>query len=98
MMPSELAMRVSLSQATVTGIIDRLSSRKLVSRRRNPSDKRRVTIRITEAGHDLADSAPSPVNNSIAFGLNAMPPAEIMRIQQTLDMVAQFLEPEDEQE
>ena len=40
----ELAKTVSLGQATVTGIINRLEQRGLVMRRRSEKDKRRVLV------------------------------------------------------
>jgi DNA-binding MarR family transcriptional regulator len=39
--PSAIARAVSLSQATVTSILDRLEAQKLVERRRSESDRRR---------------------------------------------------------
>lgn len=37
--------------ATMTGIIDRLVERGLVERFRQPDDRRKVLVRLTEAGH-----------------------------------------------
>src|SRR5512140_3522668 len=61
MTPSELAKEVSLSQATITGIIDRLAARQLVARERSNYDRRLVTVVITTAGRALIDQAPSPL-------------------------------------
>jgi DNA-binding MarR family transcriptional regulator len=54
-----LAEKVSLSQATVTGIVDRLEARNLVVRSRDEADRRRVIISCTSDGKKLADSVPS---------------------------------------
>ena len=48
--PGQLARSVSLSPATVTGILDRLEGRALVTRRRRHRDKRQVLVQLTEAG------------------------------------------------
>ena len=56
---SELANKVSLSQATITDIVKRLEGRGLLLRERSQNDKRRVTIQLTEAGQNLiAQSLP----------------------------------------
>ena len=47
-----LAVAVSLSQATVTGIMDRLEQRGLVARRRDEEDKRRVLVSVTCSARD----------------------------------------------
>lgn len=56
-----IADKVSLSQATVTTILDRLEHRKLVYRVRSTSDKRKVHAHLTEEGADLLASAPQPL-------------------------------------
>ncbi len=55
----QIAKRVSLSQATVTSIIDRLESKQLAQRLRSREDKRRVTLHITAPGRQILDANPS---------------------------------------
>ena len=47
---NDLGMRVSLDSATLTGILDRLESAKLVERQQNPNDRRAIQIHLTEKG------------------------------------------------
>jgi DNA-binding MarR family transcriptional regulator len=54
----EIARAVSLSQATVTGIVDRMEKRGLVTRRRSNQDKRKIMIRVTSTGNDIIEKAP----------------------------------------
>ena len=54
----EIARAVSLSQATVTGILDRMEKRGLIARQRSDSDKRRIMVRITETGKKILEEAP----------------------------------------
>jgi len=54
-----VAERVSLSQATVTTILDRLEQRGLVYRVRSATDKRKVHAHLTEEGLALIDRAPA---------------------------------------
>jgi len=54
----EIARAVSLSQATVTGILERMEKRGLLARQRSASDKRRIMVRITESGKTVLKEAP----------------------------------------
>ena len=55
----ELTRAIHLSQATVTGILDRLVKRGLVRRHRSDEDRRRVQVWVTdEAKQLLTDSPP----------------------------------------
>ena len=54
----EIAQAVSLSQATVTGILERMEKRGLLARRRSETDKRRIMVRITRNGQQVLDDAP----------------------------------------
>jgi DNA-binding MarR family transcriptional regulator len=54
----EIAQAVSLSQATVTGILERLENRKLLVRQRSEFDKRRVMVRVTKTGEKFLQEAP----------------------------------------
>jgi len=54
----EIARAVSLSQSTVTGILDRLEKRQLINRRRSDDDKRRIMVRITGGGNRILEESP----------------------------------------
>ena len=54
----ELARAVSLSQATVTDVLDRLEKRGLLRRERSAEDKRRVLVSATAQGLDVLKSSP----------------------------------------
>ncbi|MCP5162130.1 MAG: MarR family transcriptional regulator [Hahellaceae bacterium] len=56
-----LAKAVTLSQATVTTIIDRLEARELVKRIRGDEDKRKVFVVLTLKGQAAIASAPTPL-------------------------------------
>lgn len=58
----QLSEAVSLSQATVTTILDRLEDRALIERYRSRIDRRVVHSRLTEAGRDILHEAPPPLH------------------------------------
>lgn len=93
--PTQLAERVALSQATVTGIIDRLVFRQLVVRERSNEDRRVVTVCITHAGKKLIDEAPSPLQESFTEKLAALPTRQQEEIASTLSSVATMMGGED---
>jgi DNA-binding MarR family transcriptional regulator len=54
----EIARSVHLSQATVSGILDRLESRGLLTRTRSHDDRRRVVVSLSAAAEETLRSAP----------------------------------------
>lgn len=55
----EIARAVSLGQATITGILERLEKRDLITRGRSDTDRRKVQLRATQTGERLlADTPP----------------------------------------
>jgi len=89
--PSELAKEAALSQATVTGIVDRLEARGLLERRRDHKDRRRVSIYLTPEGKRLSQAAPTPLQELFAARLAGLPPEEQAYIARTLGQVAQMM-------
>lgn len=67
-----LARRVSLSQATVTGIVERLEKRGLVERARDQTDRRRVLVQCTSRGNRISKSAPSVLQEGFAQELTRL--------------------------
>ncbi len=89
--PSELAREVSLSQATMTGIIDRLAARQLVTRERTSKDRRRVTVRLTDAGHALIEQAPSPLQERFVARLQELEVLEQNAIRASLERIVEMM-------
>lgn len=93
---SKLAKYTLVNPSTITGIIDRLEQKGLVSRERSHADRRVVTIKLTEAGEDLAASAPPPIPSSIAKGLKRLSTEERQHIVRCLATLVAMLEEESE--
>ena len=56
---TEIAKKISLSQATVTTILDRLEQQGFIARKRGQSDKRKVYIEASEKTKDILAGKPS---------------------------------------
>jgi DNA-binding MarR family transcriptional regulator len=55
----ELADAAQCTPATITGIVDVLERKELVTREPNPSDRRSLLATLTAAGRALEESTPS---------------------------------------
>lgn len=93
--PSELAKRVALSQATVTGIVDRLAARQLVTRERSATDRRLVDVSITSAGEALLEQAPSALQETFVERLGELSPTKQQTIRRTLNEIVKMMGGED---
>src|SRR5690606_41570190 len=56
---------MSLSQATVTTIVDRLEARALIARRKASDDKRRVYASLTAEGDRVLANAPTALHTQL---------------------------------
>ena len=90
--PSRLAKEVSVSQPTVTGILDRLAKRGLVQRTRDELDRRRVLLSITDEGKALVAAAPSPLQERFAQHFALLESSEQRSIADVLERVVSMME------
>ena len=91
---SKLSQQVSLSQATVTTIIDRLESRGLVMRHRSAEDKRVVHATLTEEGEAMVLKAPTPLQDVFSQRFAALDEWEQSMIVAALQRVAHMMNAE----
>jgi DNA-binding MarR family transcriptional regulator len=87
-----LAKAVSLSHATVTGIVTRLEKRELVQRREDDEDRRRVLVGVTSAGEALLATAPSPIQESFITEFERLEDWESNLILSSLQRVVAMME------
>lgn len=88
----QLAEEMSLSQATVTTILDRLEKRGLVYRERSKEDKRKVHAYLTEDGASTLKSAPMPLQDQFARQFKDLHDWEQTMIISSLQRVAQMMD------
>ncbi|MDO9080313.1 MAG: MarR family transcriptional regulator [Desulfuromonadales bacterium] len=92
MTPTRLARILYLSASTVVGIVDRLVEKGLLARIRSTEDRRQVQICLTEAGDHLAESAPSPLQETLSDNLKNLPALEQVSITLALDKLVCLME------
>ena len=87
----ELANEISLSQATVTAILDRLEKRQLVTRVRSTEDKRKVHVHLTESAHSTLEKAPIPLQQQFSQQFSELHDWEQTQILSVLQRVATMM-------
>ncbi len=92
---SKLSNEVSLSQATVTTIIDRLESRGLVERHRSDQDKRVVHATLTPSGEEMVQKAPAPLQDMFSKRFAELEDWEKSMIVAALQRVASMMNAEE---
>jgi len=88
----EVARSVHLSQATVTGILDRLEERGAVSRTRSRDDRRRVEVTVTEGGQRALAAAPPLLQEHFVRAFGRLPSWEQTQILSSLQRLVALME------
>ena len=91
----ELATRVSLSQGTVTDILNRLEKRGLISRIRDAKDRRRVLVEATDAALTLLEQSPPLLQESFAQRFSNLHDWEQPQLLASLQRIAAMMDAED---
>lgn len=87
-----ISREIHVSPSTVVGILDRLEEKGLIRRERGREDRRIVFISATEAGLELAEQAPSPLQKTLAEALNELPELEQATITLSLERIVGLVE------
>lgn len=90
----EIAHDISLSQATITTILDRLEARGLVTRQRSDQDKRKVITSLTEDGRTILSNAPMPLQEHFVRQFSSLHQWEQTAIISSLQRVACMMDAE----
>ena len=92
--PKHVAEKVNLSQGTVTIILDRLESRRLIARARSEQDRRSWKLQLTKTGLRLLDKAPAPLQREFLDRFNALQPWEQTQIVSSVQRLAVMMHAE----
>lgn len=87
-----VSRHVSLSQATVTTILDRLEARGLTYRQRSTVDKRKVHAHLTDAGLGVLEGAPTPLQMAFTQRFEKLEDWEQSMITAALQRVADMMD------
>lgn len=87
-----IAREVSLSQATVTTIVDRLEHRELVRRERDQRDRRKVIIQLTPQGRGVLEKSPPILQEQFIERFNQLESWEQTQMLATLQRIAGMMD------
>ena len=90
--PGELAHIVQLHPSTITGILQRLARRRLLIRERDPYDKRRQRLRLSDEGKPFARSAKGTVESAVRRTLARVPARDMRRVREVLSALEETLD------
>lgn len=88
----ELAKASHLSQATITGIVDRLEHRDLIQKRRGRSDRRRILVKLTPAANRMLKNHPELLRAHFADAFKTLPRSEQQGILKSLQRLETLME------
>ncbi len=84
----DLSTNVNLSQPTVTSILDRLEAKQFVKRVRSETDRRRVSLFLTEQGKNALLNAPQPIEDSFVEKFSALKEWEQFQLLSSVERIA----------
>lgn len=87
----KLARTVSLSQATVTNIVERLEQKGLFTRCKDKQDKRKVDVNLTDRGRDILRREPSLLDREFIEMFEKLRDWEKTLILSTLERLADMM-------
>jgi DNA-binding MarR family transcriptional regulator len=88
----DVARRLMVTPAVVTGLIDRLEKRGYVRRIASTGDRRRVHLGLTNAGREAAASSERNLIDEVAAKLNQFSAAELKTLEQGLTLLDRVVE------
>ncbi len=88
---SELARTISLSQGTVTDIIQRLEKKGLIIKTRSSRDKRRVLITLSDKCRHILDLAPPPLQEAFVKSFTQLDEWEQLMILSSMSRIVEMM-------
>ena len=90
--PKAIATRMSVSQATMTALLDKLERKNMVTRKRSERDRRQTDIVITPVGRAAIDDAPDALQQIFVRRFEALEDWEQAQLIASLERVASMLD------
>ena len=88
---TELSAKLSLSNSTVSGIVDRLEKQGMVERERSEQDKRVVYVSISSGFTEMHRNLHKRIEENIENTINKGTPEELTKIFEGLDALRKLL-------
>ena len=94
---TDLALRLSIHQTTCSQLAEKLVARRLIEKRRDAQDQRRVGLSITLAGLHVLEGAPHPIEGVLPAAIGALSAAEKSQLSESLSRLITHLAVSDQE-
>jgi DNA-binding MarR family transcriptional regulator len=91
---TELSRKMHLHVSTVSSILDRLERSGYIARKREDTDRRVVTVHLTDQGKQIAAKGPDPAQGKLIYGLQKFSHQEVMELHDALQKIVRLMEVE----
>lgn len=89
---SDIARQVNLSQGTVTSVLERMAAKGMVDRVRDPDDRRRVRISLSEEGRRRLQASPDLLQESFMQRFGRLEPWEQKMLTAAVERIASMMD------
>ena len=89
--PGQLARRLRVTPAVITGMLDRLEQRGYVRREPDPEDRRRLRLVLTESGQEVGQEVRQALAGDMAAQFESASPAELKELGGALALLERAL-------
>ncbi|WP_300670598.1 MarR family transcriptional regulator [Desulfoluna sp.] len=87
----DLSRNLYVTASNMTGLVDRLEKKALVSRVRKEGDRRVMLIILTPSGLELAQVLPDPLESKLISGLGHMPVDQVKQLNEAMDQILRLI-------
>ncbi len=89
---TELSRMLYMTPSNITGIIDRMEKKGLVTRIRQPGDRRVVLLQLTEKGAGLSKTLPDPIEEKLSIHLSNLESGQVQQLKNGIYQILQLID------
>ena len=87
----DLSRHLYVTASNMTGLVDRLEKKELVSRVRKEGDRRVMLIVLTPSGLELTQALPDPLESKLISGLGHMPVDQVRHLNEAMEQILRLI-------
>ncbi len=92
---AELAERTLTDQSSVSIVVSRLETKRLLTRKTSPVDRRRIELKLTPAGKKIVATGPAAPQPKIIAAIDGLPAARRTEVVRALELLASAMGADD---
>jgi MarR family transcriptional regulator, organic hydroperoxide resistance regulator len=91
---ASLSRDLYVTPSNITGIIDRLEKKGLVTRIKKEGDRRVALLTLTEAGEKLSRDVPDPIESKLISELSDLNPKQVAKLRDAMKVMLNLMDAE----